>query len=80
VEAQLRKLFYDIANGANPMSLAALTKLVPTSQILFGTDFPMVRIGTTVDGFRNAGFPPNEMRAIDRENALRLLPRLSGHA
>jgi predicted TIM-barrel fold metal-dependent hydrolase len=79
VEAQLRKLFYDIANGANPMSLAALTKLVPTSQILFGTDFPMVRIGTTVNGFRNAGFPPNEVRAIDRENALRLLPRLNGH-
>jgi 6-methylsalicylate decarboxylase len=80
VEAQLRGLFYDIANGANPMSLAALTKMVPTSQILFGTDFPMVRISTTVDGFNSAGFPAKDVRAIDRENALRLLQRLHQQA
>src|ERR1700682_2304658 len=50
VEAEMKKLYFDIANGANPSSLAALTRLVPISHILFGTDFPMVRMPITVDG------------------------------
>jgi predicted TIM-barrel fold metal-dependent hydrolase len=53
--------------------------MVPVSQILFGTDYPLgggsaaiVAKGLVEDG----GFNPSELRAIDRENALRLLPRL----
>ncbi len=76
VEWYFSKIFYDIANGANPMALAALTKLVPTSQILFGTDFPYVRMDTTLDGYLKWGFSAEQMREINRENALRLLPRL----
>ena len=80
VELYFSGIFYDIANGANPMALAALTKLVPTSQILFGTDFPYVRLQTTLDGYLKWGFSPQQMREINRENALRLLPRLKVHA
>jgi len=76
VEAEIKKLYFDIANGANPSSLAALTKLVPTSQLLFGTDFPFVRIAITVDGFKDYKFPANDVEAINRGNALRLFPRL----
>jgi 6-methylsalicylate decarboxylase len=76
VEAEIRKLYFDIANGANPSSLAALTKLVPISQLLFGTDFPMVRMTITVDGFRDFKFSDNDVQAINRGNALRLFPRL----
>ena len=76
VEAELKKFYFDIANGANPSSLAALTKLVPISQLLFGTDFPMVRMSITVDGFRNYKFSASEGEAINRGNALRLFPRL----
>jgi predicted TIM-barrel fold metal-dependent hydrolase len=76
VEAELKKLYFDIANGANPSSLAALTKLVPISQLLFGTDFPFVRMRITVDGFKDYGFPAKDVRAINRANALRLFPRL----
>jgi 6-methylsalicylate decarboxylase len=76
VEAEMKKLYFDMANGANPSSLAALTKLVPTSQLLFGTDFPFVRIAITVDGFKDYKFPENDVEAINRGNALRLFPRL----
>jgi predicted TIM-barrel fold metal-dependent hydrolase len=57
-------------------SLAALTKLVPMSQLLFGTDFPFVRIPITVDGFREFKFSPDDVQAINGGNALRLFPRL----
>ena len=80
VEWYFRRVFYDITASANPMCLAALTKLVPTSQILFGTDFPYVRIATTVDGYLKWGFSAKQMREINRENALRLLTRLKVHA
>ncbi|HVB98148.1 MAG TPA: amidohydrolase family protein [Candidatus Dormibacteraeota bacterium] len=80
VEWYFSHIFYDIANGSNPMALAALTKLVPTSQILFGTDFPYVRMGTTLDGYLKWGFSAKQMRDINRENALRLLTRLKVHA
>jgi len=76
VAAELKKLYFDIANGANPSSLAALTKLVPASQLLFGTDFPMVRTDITVNGFRDFNFPAHDVEAINRGNALRLFPRL----
>jgi predicted TIM-barrel fold metal-dependent hydrolase len=76
VESEVKKLYFDIANGANPSSLAALTKLVPISQLLFGTDFPFVRIRTTVDGFKDYGFSAKDVQAINRGNALRLFPRL----
>ena len=36
----LQRFHYDTAQVANPAAMAALTKVVPTSQILFGTDFP----------------------------------------
>ena len=76
VEAEIKKLYFDIANGANPSSLAALTKLVPISQLLFGTDFPFVKMSITVDGFREHGFPAKDVEAINNGNALRLFPRL----
>ena len=76
VEAEIKKLYFDIANGTNPSSLAALTKLVPISQLLFGTDFPFVRIPITVDGFREFKFSASDVQAINRGNALRLFPRL----
>ncbi len=76
VEAELKKLYFDIANAANPSSLAALTKLVPTSQLLFGTDFPFAKMDITVEGFREHGFSAKDVQAINNGNAMRLFPRL----
>src|SRR5206468_12849986 len=40
VEHELKRFYYDTAQASHPMALASLTKLVPVSQIVFGTDFP----------------------------------------
>ena len=73
---ELRKLYYDIANSTNASSMAALINLVPTSQILFGTDFPYVSPESTADGLDHFGLQATELKAVNRENAMRLFPRL----
>jgi len=40
VLTELKRFFYDTAWSAHPMALASLTRLVPTSQVLFGSDYP----------------------------------------
>src|SRR5207244_7388900 len=40
VEHELRRFYYDTAQAAHPYALASLTKLIPISQIVFGTDYP----------------------------------------
>src|SRR2546429_1684639 len=34
------KFYYDTAQASNPAAMSALSKVVPISQIVFGTDFP----------------------------------------
>jgi predicted TIM-barrel fold metal-dependent hydrolase len=74
--AELKKMFYDTSNASNPWALAPLLKLVSTSQILFGSDFPFRSPDENAKGLRDIGFSADELLAIDRGNALRLLPRL----
>ena len=73
---ELKRLYYEIANAAYKPSMAAITNMVPTSQIMFGTDFPLVAIDDTANGLRSLGLPPAELQAIARGNALGLFPRL----
>ena len=49
---------------------------------MFGTDYPLGGGAAAIvaRGLRdNGGFSVAELRAIERDNALRLLPRLSAH-
>jgi len=50
-------------------------KLVSISQVLFGTDFPSGRSRDIIAGLAEVGFSERDMQAVDRDNALRLLPR-----
>ncbi|PYM17642.1 MAG: amidohydrolase [Candidatus Rokuibacteriota bacterium] len=75
VEHELRKFYYDTAQVANPAPLAALLKVVPTSQVVFGTDFPYRVSMDYVKGLGSYGFSASDLGAIDRDNAVRLLPR-----
>jgi predicted TIM-barrel fold metal-dependent hydrolase len=72
---EFRKLFYDTASITNPVVMAALREFVPMTQVLFGTDYPYWNIQTFVDGLARLGLPAADLRAIERENALRLFPK-----
>jgi predicted TIM-barrel fold metal-dependent hydrolase len=73
---EFRKFYYELAQGNTPGQIAALLKMVSISQVLYGTDYPF-RDGAEVNrGIAEWGFAAAEQRAIERENALRLLPRL----
>jgi predicted TIM-barrel fold metal-dependent hydrolase len=74
--AALQKFYYDTAQAFNPYTLATFTKVVPNSHILFGTDYPFAQAGTVAKGLADYGFTPANLRAIERDNALDLFPRL----
>jgi predicted TIM-barrel fold metal-dependent hydrolase len=74
---QLRRFFYDTAGSANPVNMQALRALVPTSQIVFGTDAPFFDGAPQVAGLQRAGFTPAELQGVERDNALAILPRLN---
>jgi predicted TIM-barrel fold metal-dependent hydrolase len=72
----LQKFYYELAQGNTPGQLAALLKMVPVSQVLYGTDYPF-RDGAEVNGGIAAhGFSAAEVRSIEREVAMKLIPRL----
>ena len=76
IEAEFRRLYYDTANATHPASMAALTKLVPTSQITYGTDYPYFALDQ-IANLQKLALPAGDLEAIANGNATRLLPRLS---
>jgi 6-methylsalicylate decarboxylase len=76
IEAEFRRLCYDTANATHPAAMAALMKLVPVSQITYGTDYPYFSLDQ-INSLRQLGLPPSDLDAIASGNAARLVPRLS---
>jgi len=76
VEHELKRFYYDTAQAAHPYALASLTRLIPVSQIVFGTDFPYRTAAEHVKGLADYGFSASDLQAIERDNAARLMPRL----
>jgi predicted TIM-barrel fold metal-dependent hydrolase len=74
VDEQIKRFYYDVAAIPNDVTLAALPKMVPVSQIVFGSDFPYRRSIEYIEALQR-NFKPDELKQIDRENALRLVPR-----
>ena len=72
---ELKRFYYDTAWAAHPMALASLMRLVDVSQVLFGSDYPYRTGEDNVKGLYEYGFSASDLRAIERGNALRLLPR-----
>ena len=73
VDYELKRLYYDIAVSGYRPAIAALTGLIPTSQILFGSDFPYRGLGETADTMSQIGSSEADLSAIGRDNALALL-------
>jgi 6-methylsalicylate decarboxylase len=75
--AAARKFHYDTAQAANAIAMSGLKQIVPVSQIVFGTDYPFRTALDHVEGLHRCGvFDAAELQAIDRGNALGLLPGL----
>jgi Amidohydrolase len=74
--AEIRKLYYDTAQSANPENLGALMSVVPDTQILFGTDYPYLAPPITIEPMERLALSEDQRTSIARDNALRLFPRL----
>jgi predicted TIM-barrel fold metal-dependent hydrolase len=75
---ELERLYFDTAQSANPYAMGPLTRLVATTQVCFGTDFPYRAIADNVSGLAGCGlFSPGDLEQVERTNAARLLPRLA---
>jgi len=74
--AEASKFYYDTAWTTNPEAMSALSKLVPISQILFGTDFPYLTAADQIKDLKECGvYSAADLEKIENENALPLLPR-----
>jgi 6-methylsalicylate decarboxylase len=75
---ELRKMYYDTAQATNPVAMRALRQVVPVSQILYGTDYWYRSAAETSKGLlTDKVFTGKELEAINRGNAMKILPRYS---
>jgi 6-methylsalicylate decarboxylase len=72
---ELKRLNYDTANAVSAPAMAALLKLVPVSQITYGSDYPYFPLDQN-KGLPQVGLSAGDVQAIENGNATRLLPRL----
>jgi predicted TIM-barrel fold metal-dependent hydrolase len=77
VEYELQRQYYDLASiGLNPAGTEGLRKFLPASQLLYGSDEPFGSTTQTAASIQKLGFSASELQAIQRDNAVRLFPRL----
>ena len=75
---ELKRQYYDIASASNSTSLTALLNVVPSSQVLFGSDFPFISSGVAAGDLRQSTLTGETVKSIERGNASRLFARLKG--
>ena len=76
VMAELSKLYVDVVGVATPGALRALLDIVQLSHLLFGTDYPFWAPEVTIKGLAGLRLSAADLQAIERDNALKLLPGL----
>ena len=81
VMEQVRRLYFDLALSATPLTLNALLQITDLSHILFGTDYPFApppAIDANTAGFGKLmdSLSPDQRRMVDYANAADLFPRL----
>lgn len=80
VYESLRRFYYDTAMASNPAVFGALTDLVSSSNIIFGTDYPYMPEMAIAEYYRQieeyVGFDAAAKKAVREGNACNLFPRL----
>jgi predicted TIM-barrel fold metal-dependent hydrolase len=75
IEGELKRLYYDTANATSAPAMAALMKLVPTSQITYGSDYPYFPLDQ-ISNLQQLGLGQEQLQDIGSGNAMRLIPSL----
>jgi 6-methylsalicylate decarboxylase len=76
-EYELTRQHYELASiGFNPAGVAGLRKLMPNSQLLYGSDEPFLSTVQMTDAVQKLDFSADELAAVQRGNAVRLFTRL----
>lgn len=70
---QFRRFYYDTAAAADAIHMGILKMIVPSSQIVFGSDYPWVEPARIAAGLQSSGLTPEELQAVYRGNGLQLL-------
>lgn len=75
----LKSFYYDTTLSTSPYAIKTLLELVEPSQILFGSDFPFAPeplVAKEIDDLQRLDLLKNKtLKAIERDNVLRLFPR-----
>jgi predicted TIM-barrel fold metal-dependent hydrolase len=77
----LRRFWYDNALSPGAQTWGCLQQVAAPEQIVFGTDWPFANVQVTAEAMKTyealGAISAAQREAIDRENALRLFPRLA---
>ena len=84
MHAELIKLHYDTASLDPVVTLPALLKMVPPTQILLGSDYPLagapptdVMVAKAVKEFEDMHPSAKLKQAVEHDNPIRLIPRIA---
>jgi predicted TIM-barrel fold metal-dependent hydrolase len=72
---EFRKLYFEVAQAFSKVNMDALMALVPSSHILYGSDYPVFPADNSAKGLEKLDLSANLRRAIDRDNLAALLPK-----
>ncbi|WP_408528963.1 amidohydrolase family protein [Paraburkholderia fungorum] len=75
IRAEFSKLYFDCAQAYAPEIFDMLRKIVPKSQLLFGSDYSYIPIRHGVGQFGKLALPASTRTMILGGNAAALLPR-----
>jgi predicted TIM-barrel fold metal-dependent hydrolase len=73
---ELGKLYVDVIGVTTPGAMRAVLDIVPLSNLLFGSDYPFWTPEITIKGLAGLKLSASDLAAIERNNALALLPGL----
>ena len=81
VLSQLRRFWYETALAAGPQTFGSLKAVAAPDRIMFGSDWPYCPDDMTADMTRALGdesmLDARERAAVERDNAVKLFPRLA---
>jgi 6-methylsalicylate decarboxylase len=76
IDREVQKLYYDIASVAvNSTAMLAVFNVIPKDHLLFGSDVPFWTIEKIATAMNKFDISASDLRKIQRENALALVPR-----